>query len=135
MPRSSDAIVRLIGVTVAVLLVAWGVYLMVVGITWIGVTEQDGGPGRTFIEQVADARGWVPIIVGGVMLAGLLMRNAWLAWIAVALALVLGLLLVFSIGLILLGAGVIVAVATALSLGWPQVRRTTTAPSGQSRSA
>jgi hypothetical protein len=123
--RSTIARLAAIGVVLLGLIIAaYGVYLLVVGVTVVSVLAVPVGtpPGPASTATVQVMMGVIPMIAGGLILVGWALRRIWLAWLGAAVTSLFAGLFVFSIG----GSLVPVAAVLFVLLGvltWTRVNR------------
>ena len=94
----------------------YGAYLLIVGVTVVAAPAVPLGTasGPTSTQAVTVVEGAIPIVAGGLILIGLVLRRIWLSWAGVVTTSLFAALFVFSIGGILIpvAAGLIVLLAT-----------------------
>lgn len=111
-------------VLIAFVLAAYGVYLVVVGVTIVSMPavplETRLGPAST--EKIPSIMGVIPMVAGGLILVGLALRRIWVAWIGAAVTSLFAGLFVFSIGGILVPAAAMLFVLLGV-VTWTRASR------------
>lgn len=125
--RASSTIARVaaIGlVLLALIIAAYGVYLLVVGVTVVSMPAVPVGnpPGPASTATAPVTMGVIPMIASGLILVGLALRRIWLAWLGAAVTSLFAGLSVFSIGGILVPVAAVLFVLLGV-LTWTRVNR------------
>jgi hypothetical protein len=111
-------------VLLALIIAAYGIYLLVVGVTVVSMPAVPVGtpPGPASTATVPVMLGVIPMTAGGLILVGLVVRRIWLAWLGAAVTSLFAGLLVFSIGGILVPVAAVLFVLLGV-LTWTRVNR------------
>jgi len=111
-------------ILLALIIVAYGVYLLVVGVTVVSMPEVPVGtpPGPASTATVPVMTGVIPMIAAGLILVGWTLRRIWLAWLGAAITSLFAWLFVFSIGGILVPVVAVLIVLLGV-VTWNRVNR------------
>lgn len=120
-------------VLLALVIAGYGLYLVVVGPTvgHMPAVPEGTQPGPTTTGTVPALQGLIPVVGGGLVLAGLSLRRLWLAWAGALVASGFAGLFVFGVGGVLLpvAAALVVLLGVVTWAGWlASVFGRTTAP-------
>ena len=110
---------------VAVGVAAYGLYLLVVGQTWIvhEAVRLGEPPGTSRVETIPTLLGSIPLIGGALMVAGVAARSVIPSWIGVGIITLFAALFLFSIGGILIPVvPVLIALLALFTWGGSRLR-------------